>query len=146
MSFGQNSNIALNMSTYDNNLLADDMSRLIQDPPFSPRQLQQSHQQQHTYPDIPSFHPLPAGIDFSVPPTPPSMVQNSKGSSEETEWEEFLCLGISCPRKGLEAFKMAVLEAVTKGPGCQASDDDDKVQIMLKVRRKPQLVFEPRKT
>ncbi|OJJ86668.1 uncharacterized protein ASPGLDRAFT_23832 [Aspergillus glaucus CBS 516.65] len=146
MPFGQNSNIALDMSTYDNNLLTGDMSRIIQDSSFSPGQIQQSHHQQHSYPDMSSFNPLPAGIDFSVPPTPPSIVPNSKGSSEETEWEEFLCLGISCPRKGLEAFKMAVLEAVTKGPSCQASDDDDKVQIMLKVRRKPQLVFEPRKT
>lgn len=146
MPFGQNSNIALDMSTYDNNLLTGDMSRIIQDSSFSPGQIQQSHHQQHSYPDMSSFNPLPAGIDFSVPPTPPSIVPNSKGSSEETEWEEFLCLGISCPRKGLEAFKMAVLEAVTKVPGCQASDDDDKVQIMLKVRRKPQLVFEPRKT
>lgn len=144
--FGQNSNVALDMSTYNNNFFADDMSQLIQDSSFSPEQLQQSHQQQHVYPEMSSFNPLPAGIDYSVPPTPPSMVQNSKGSSEETEWEEFLCLGISCPRKGLEAFKMAVLEAVTKGPSCLASDDDDKVQIMLKVRRKPQVVFESRKT
>lgn len=39
---------------------------------------------------------------------------------------------------------MAVLEAVTKGPGCQ-DDDGERAQIMLKVR-KPQLAFEPCKS
>lgn len=137
MPFGQSSNTPIDMPAYDNDVLMSEMSRLIHDPSLLPGQLQQSHQQQRAYSDMSSFNHLQAGIDFSIPLTSPSMVPNSKVSSDDSEsWEDFLCLGISCPRKGLEAFKMAVLEAVTKGPGCQDDGDDEKVQIMLKIRKR----------
>lgn len=138
MPFGPNSNTPIEMTTYDNDILMNEMSRLIQDPSsFSPGQLQQSQHPQHqAFSDMSSSNHLQPGIDFSLPLTPPSMVQNSRLSDDSESWEDFLCLGISCPRKGLEAFKMAVLEAVTKGPGCQDDDQQEKVQIMLKIRRK----------
>lgn len=137
MPFGQSSNTPIDMPAYDNDILMGEMSRLIHDPSFSPGQLQQSHQQQHAYSDMSSFNRLQAGIDFSIPLTPPSMVPNSKVFFNDSEsWEDFLCLGISCPRKSLEAFKMAVLEAVSKVPGCQGDGDDEKVQIMLKIRKR----------
>ena len=132
MPFGQSSNTPIDMPTYDNALMSE-MSRLIPDPSLVPGQ-HQSHQQ-HPY-SMSSFNHPQAGLDFSIPPTPPSMAPNPKASSDDTEWEDFLCLGISCPRKGLEAFKMAVLEAATKGPGCQGDSDDEKVQIMLKIRKR----------
>lgn len=121
---------------YGNDALMGEMSRLIQCPSFSPDQVQQNRKQQHACSDISSFNPLQPGIDTSISLTPPSMAPNSKDVSNDPEsWEDYLCLGISCPRQGLEAFKVAVLEAVMKGPGCESSGDDEKVQIMLKIRR-----------
>lgn len=137
MPFGQSSNTLIDMPAHDNDVLMSEMSRLIHDPSFSPGKIQQSHPQQHAYSDMSSFDHLQAGIDFSIPLTAPSMVPNPKVSSDDSEsWEDFLCLGITCPRKGLEPFKMAVLEAVTKGPGCQGDGDEEKVQVMLKIRKR----------
>lgn len=122
---------------YDNDALMGEMSRLIQCPSFSPDQVQQNHEQQHAYSDISSFNHLQPGIDTSISLAPPSMTPNSKDFSNDSEsWEDYLCPGISCPRKGLEAFKMAVLEAVMKGPGCEGNGDDEKVHIMLKIRKR----------
>ena len=136
--FGQSSNTSIDMSAYDNDALMSEMSRLIPDPSFLPGQPQQSHQQQHLYSDMSAFNHPQAAIDFSLPLTArSSMVPTPKAPSDDLEsWEDFLCLGINCPRKGLEAFKTAVLEAATKGPGCQGDGDDEKVQIMLKIRKK----------
>lgn len=137
MPFGQRSNTPIDMSTHNNDALMNEIPGLIPDLSFLRGQVQQSHQQQHAYSDMSSFNHPQAGIYFSIPPTPPSMVPNPKASSGDAEsWEDFLCLGISFPRKGLEAFKMAVLEAATKGPGCQGDGDDEKVQIMLKIRKR----------
>lgn len=139
MPFGQSSSMPIDMSAHENDALTSEISQLIHNQPFLlGQELQQSHQQQPAYPDMSSsLNPLQTGIDFSIHPTSRSIAPNPKVSSDDSEsWEDFLCLGISCPRKGLEAFKMAVLEAVTKGPGCQGDGDDEKVQIMLKVRRR----------
>lgn len=106
-------------------VLMEDTSRLIEVPSLS-QELQPQH---HAYPEMPSLQNPAARTSF---PTP----QSSTPSNNADTWNDFLCLGIRCPRKALDVLKMSILEAATKIPSGHHDDDgDENVQIMLKIRK-----------
>ncbi|KAL1848624.1 hypothetical protein Plec18170_007934 [Paecilomyces lecythidis] len=90
---------------------------------------------QQSHPSVSSWQPQLSSStspNFSMSPPVSSTPTNKTDNSDI--WEEILCLGIRCPKKELENFKLALLQAATKVPSAN-DDGKERVQIKLSVKK-----------